>query len=792
MKTFLIGISCATLLALAVLRAEDADAQAINQPVHHIHDGGGQKQYEVARDEVVTTNRSGKDIVQRFEAKANADEVRRHAEQQEAATGEETSLVLYEKGREHKDSTRRLLTTGVLVKLAPGVDAAAVARMADAKLLRRVTYAPDFVVLDTGKTGGALAAAAKLRGLAGVQSADPMLARKQAKKWIPNDSLFSKQWHLRNTGQLGGTSGIDVKPLAVWDSFRGAGIRIGLVDDGLQTTHPDLAPNVDTLNGYDWNGGDTNPNPDVRYDDHGTSCAGVAAARGNNTTGVCGAAPEATLVGLRLIGGYASDQQEAEAMNYKNDIIQIKSNSWGPDDDGRTLDGPGPLAQAALAHACTTGRGGLGTLIFWAGGNGGTATDNSNYDGYANSIYTIAVAALSDKGLKADYSEPGANLVVTAPSSSSGRPGITTTDLIGSNGYNTNGSSPEPADTNFTNTFGGTSSATPLVAGVSALLLQSKPTLGWRDVQEILMKSATKCSPTDSDWIVNTAGFQFNHKFGAGLVNADAAVTLAKTWTNLAPQVSASLAQTGLSVAVPDNNTTGITRSFVIGESMRVEHVTAKLNITHTYRGDLDITLRSPSGTISKLAEKHKDSGDNYSNWTFMTVRNWGESSKGTWTLIVKDLAGGDVGTLSAAALSIFGSGSVTPPPPPPPPPPVTTSVTYTSVNVPKSIPDNNSTGITSITNVNAAGAINALTVSLNITHTYRGDLRVTLISPAGTSTILQNQTGGSADNVILINVPLSNFNTQTASGQWKLKVQDLDAADVGKLNSWSLTITTQ
>lgn len=788
MKTNLIGYICAAFLSLNLLQAQDATTQVINQPVHRIHDGGVDKQFEIARDEVVTTDRSGKDTVRGFAAKASADDVRHHAEQLEASTGEETSLVLYEKGLEHKESNRRLLTTGVLVKLAPGVDADAVAQTVDSKLLRRVDYAPEFVILDTGKPGAALVAVEKLRGLAGVQSAESMLARKQTKKWIPNDSLFSKQWHLRNTGQLGGTPGIDVKPLLVWDSFRGAGIRIGMVDDGLQTTHPDLALNVDTLNGYDWNGGDNDPNPDVRYDDHGTSCAGVAAARGNNTTGVCGAAPEATLVGLRLIAGYVSDQQEADAMNYRNDIIQIKSNSWGPNDDGRTLEGPGPLAQAALANACKLGRGGLGTLIFWAGGNGGNVGDNSNYDGYANSIYTIAVAALSDTGLKADYSERGANLVVTAPSSSSGRPGITTTDLIGSNGYNATGLSPEPADTNFTSTFGGTSSATPLVSGVCALLLQSKPTLGWRDVQEILMKSATKCSYTDTDWVNNAGGFHFNHKFGAGLINADAAVTLAKTWTNLAAQVNSVSAQTGLTVAIPDNNTIGITRTFVISDNLRVEQVTVKLNVTHTYRGDLDITLRSPSGTISKLAEKHSDSGDNYSNWTFMTVRNWSESSKGTWTLIVKDLATGDVGTLSAATLTIFGTGSTTPPPPPP----VTTTATFTSTDVPKSIPDNNSTGITSITNVSAAGTISALTVSVNITHPYKGDLVVTLISPSGTSSILQNRAGGSADNVILVNVPLSNFNTQTASGQWKLKIQDLAAQDFGKLNSWSLTVTTQ
>ena len=111
------------------------------------------------------------------------------------------------------------------------------------------------------------------------------------------------------------------------------------MDDGLQTAHPDLSTNADTVNDYDWNDGTPNdPNPVLTADFHGTSCAGVAAGRGNNNLGISGAAPEATLVGLRLIGAATTDSQEAEAMGWKNGIIQVKSNSWGPTDDARRLD----------------------------------------------------------------------------------------------------------------------------------------------------------------------------------------------------------------------------------------------------------------------------------------------------------------------------------------------------------------------------------------------------------------------------------------------------------------------
>jgi subtilisin-like proprotein convertase family protein len=114
---------------------------------------------------------------------------------------------------------------------------------------------------------------------------------------------------------------------------------------------------------------------------------------------------------------------------------------------------------------------------------------------------------------------------------------------------------------------------------------------------------------------------------------------------------------------------------------------------------------------------------------------------------------------------------------------------TFTSTNVPLSIPDNNATGITSVNSVVGSGTVGSLSLSLNITHTFSGDLVVTLISPGGISFIVSNRAGGSADNIIIANQAITAFNGQTAAGTWKLKVQDLAAVDVGTLNSWSLKI---
>lgn len=557
--------------------------------------------------------------------------------------------VVYLSGEPRGDATRRILTPDLRIRL-DGADPVEVAKSAAVEIKDLPGYAPGWAVLAAADPFAALDAMDRLRA-AGHETADVLLAAQRQKRAMPNDTLINNQWHLKNTNST--RTHINVE--SAWNypasGIRGAGIRIGIVDDGLQTTHPDFQLNIDTDNDKDWNGNDLDPNPGSG-DDHGTACAGNAGARGNNSLGVSGSAPESTLVGLRLIAAATTDAQEAEAMAWRNDIIQIKSNSWGPSDTGTILDGPGPLTAAALQNATTNGRDGKGNIILWAGGNGGGSNDNSNYDGYANSIHTISIGASDSNGNRASYSEPGANVVVVAPSS--GGTGITTTDRTGTAGYN-RATTANGGD--YTSTFGGTSSATPTAAGVVALMLQKNPALGWRDVQEILIRSAFKIKPTDADWTNNGAGIPFNHNFGAGLIDATAAVNLADGWANLTVRQSSSLAQTGLSVPIPDNNATGITRTFDFSTSnLRVEHVTVRLSINHTYRGDLAITLTSPSGMTSRLAEKRSDSNDNYPNWTFSSVRHWGESSAGTWTLKIADAAAADTGTLTAATLTLFGA----------------------------------------------------------------------------------------------------------------------------------------
>ncbi len=587
--------------------------------------------------------------------------------------GTKGEWVLYEKGAPQNDGTRRWLTKRVLVDLQPGKAAAALGGVAGVvKTSARGKYA---VVEFAGSPDAALAGAEKLKTLPGVRSAEPMLARRLFRRFVPDDPLFAHnaanagyQWHLRNTGQNGGTAGIDVNVVTAWDSYKGSGIRIGIVDDGLEVAHPDLAANIDLLNDYDFNDLDDDPSPGAE-DFHGTACAGVAAARGNNGIGVSGVAPEATIVGLKLIAAPTTDADEADAFVFKQDIIHIKSNSWGPYDNAYGTGGPGPLSLTAMADAVSNGRGGKGTIFLWAAGNGNQSGDDSNYDGWANSPHAIAVSAINDKGRASWYSEPGTNILVCAPSNG-GKQGITTTDRVGAMGYNEESGTveyPDFTDTDYTNTFGGTSSATPAVAGVVALMLQANPNLTYRDVQEILVRTAVKNDEFNGGWVTNGGGFHFNERYGAGLVNAQAATSMAATWTSVAPLQTRVLTQTNLAQAIPDANESGTSRTFTVPavDNLRLEHVTVKVKATHPYVGNLEWRLTSPSGVQVRLARaRFSDTAANL-DWTFMTTHFWGERSEGDWKLEVFDRMIDHAGTLNDVTLTFHGTPTSQSLPPP-------------------------------------------------------------------------------------------------------------------------------
>jgi proprotein convertase subtilisin/kexin type 2 len=491
-----------------------------------------------------------------------------------------------------------------------------------------------------------------------------------------DDPLYVDQWHLKNTGQLGATGvpgivGQDMNVEPAWTTRSGAGIRIAIVDDGLEIAHEDLAGNVAAGLSHNYLNAGTDPTGGF----HGTAVAGIAASI-DNTLGGIGAAPRANMVGYNYLQNQTITN-EADAMTRGSPNVHISNNSWGPPDDG-FLHASGSLWRTAITAGLSSGRNGLGTIYTWSAGNGGTPAgvagtngrDNSNYDGMTNNRGVIAVAAVNDQGVKSSYSEHGANIWISAPGGEfCDTHTITTTDRTGGiEGANTTATAgvTDYANTNYTKCFNGTSAAAPGASGVIALVLEARPTLGWRDVRLILAQSARKNDAGDAGWTTSatTPAYNFNHKYGFGVIDAAAAVTLASSWTNVGTEVIPTTPASSPGLAIPDNNPTGVSNTITVGASgiANIEFIEITFSATdHTYFGDLDITLTSPAGTVSQLSEQHfcvpdcSPASNSYNGWVFGSARHLGEAADGNWILTVKDLVGVDTGTFQSWGLKFYG-----------------------------------------------------------------------------------------------------------------------------------------
>ncbi|XP_065071198.1 proprotein convertase subtilisin/kexin type 7-like [Rhopilema esculentum] len=446
------------------------------------------------------------------------------------------------------------------------------------------------------------------------------------------DQFFPSQWHLVNLKFVNH----DINVTAVWEhNVTGRGVAVAVIDDGVEWTNPDILDNYLAEGSWDLNSNDGDPMPRVDeagLNHHGTRCAGEIAAVANEYCAV-GVAYEAKVSGIRILDGPMTDSLEAMAFNTKMDINDIYSCSWGPDDNGKTVDGPHRLAQAALAHGVMAGRKGYGSIFVVASGNGGHFKDNCNFDGYANSIFTVTVGAVDELGQMPYYAEHcAAMLAVTYSSGQGHQRNIVTTDWRLGGGVG------------CTDRHTGTSAAAPLAAGMIALMLQVRNCLTWRDIQHIITYTAVKVPIDEEEWQKNGAGFFHSHKHGFGLLNSWKLVTTAKMWESVPVLTSWTSPLIKVDKEIPASGE--LVEEFRVNkdkveEVVTLEHVTLTVDLSHPYRGDVMINLLSPSGTVSKLAtaRKYDRSTDGFNDWTFSTVRCWGERPVGIWRVTILDAA---------------------------------------------------------------------------------------------------------------------------------------------------------
>jgi subtilisin-like proprotein convertase family protein len=457
-----------------------------------------------------------------------------------------------------------------------------------------------------------------------------------------NDPLVDRQWHLE---------AINVFP--AWQSYSGAGVLVGVADNGVQRRHPDLDDNYDRRFEFNYSDGRPGGSPLSADDNHGTAVAGLIAAGRGNGVGGAGVAFGASITSLHLLSGDVS----VEAGVFRDAVdLDVLNNSWGysrGDDPAPFFDNfiEKPVFKevaAALETLVSDGRGGLGTVVVFAAGNHRAGGDDVNYHNLANSRFTIAVAASDRDGEIAGYSNPGAALLVTAPG---GERDIVTTDRTGAAGYR-NG--------DYVLDFSGTSVSAPIVSGVVALMLEANPALGYRDVQEILAYSARQTGGP-AGWRFNGAdnwnggGLHVSHDFGFGLVDAHAAVRLAEIREGGADRDNEALRsdgeQFGAGRLIPDLGELTVDLTM---PALEIDHVEMVIELEHSFLRDLEIRLTSPDGTRSLLLD-HVNVGATEGTWRFSSARCWGESAAGEWQLTIEDTAGRDVGRLLGWELTLCG-----------------------------------------------------------------------------------------------------------------------------------------
>ncbi|CAF3407738.1 unnamed protein product [Rotaria socialis] len=478
---------------------------------------------------------------------------------------------------------------------------------------------------------------------------------RQKREFTFNDPQWYSMWYLIRHSQV--PSLPDLNVTGAWDlGYTGRGQVVTFLDDGLEFDHPDLSENYDKEASTDINSNDDDPTP--RYEPtnenkHGTRCAGEVAAKVNNNKCGVGIAYHARVGGIRMLDGDVTDSVEARSLSHRPNHIDIYSASWGPDDNGLVVDGPGRLAKKAFENGALNGRGGKGSIFVWASGNGGRQSDSCACDGYITSIYTIAISATTEHGNKPWYLEECSATLASAYSSgqlNTGEHDIFTTDLNHA----------------CTNHHTGTSAAAPLAAAIYALVLEANPSLTWRDIMYItVMGSRPNAIPANTIIVRNAAGFNVSSRFGFGLMDAGLMTWYASGWKNVPPMSSCE------SVAsVPKRIIRGHSDQIFSLNLMEckidvdpkrevnyIEQVQVFVTLLTDRRGEIEIYLYSPSNTKTQLLPRrdHDQSNKGFQDWPFLTVQLWGEAPHGQWKLQIVN-SGGGTATLLSWKLIVHGT----------------------------------------------------------------------------------------------------------------------------------------
>ena len=499
------------------------------------------------------------------------------------------------------------------------------------------------------------------------------------------DPLFKYQWHLENLGLIMNASntapiyGNDLDLFDVYHKYLGYNngdpIIVQVVDSGVDHDHEDLIDNIDLSNSYKIANDvlTINDNPSsIDNNSHGTKVAGIIAARAFNGIGLRGIAPFAKVAGANLIESSFTDSNIDTI--WTNPNISISNNSWG-----QYLNGDNLFADI-MEKGTQNGRDKKGIIYVVSAGNDREKGGNTGLDNLRGSRFAVVVAALKDDNTYATYSNPGANLLVSAYSGNypGTSPNIATTTIEGtSKATNWNDNTQ-----NYDNNFNGTSAATPIISGSLALVLEACPDLTWRDVKYLIAKTSIQIDSENYTWIRNSAGLRHSVNYGFGLINTKQIIEECSngSYLNLSEEINVSSTVVfDSSLQEAENNPLHF--QINIDQNITVEYVNVYIDTNHTYATDLTINLISPSGTITQLISPFVSYIDNlhgpssvkifgglidnkrgriYKNWlngghNFGAINFMKEASAGIWKLQIIDSSMYDTGYLKDVTINIYG-----------------------------------------------------------------------------------------------------------------------------------------
>ena len=329
-----------------------------------------------------------------------------------------------------------------------------------------------------------------------------------------NDPFYSSQWSIRNQGYLGGTVDADMDVDNAWSYVTGSGIKVAVIDEGVDLTHPDLTANL--VSGHDATGLGSNGAPDEsRNDAHGTACAGMIAAIANNNTGLAGVAYNAQIIPVRIAyssgrSWVTSDSWIANGINWAwQNGADVLSNSYGGGSYSSTI-------ANAIINATNNGRSGKGSVVLFSAGNDNTSS--VSFPSSVSSAIAVGASSMCDTRKSPSScdgetwwgSNYGTGLDVVAPGVK-----IYSTDISGSSGYNSG---------DYISNYNGTSAACPNAAAVVALILSADPSLTQQEAREILERNTDKVSGYSYSNNGSQPNGTWNTEMGYGRVNALKAV----------------------------------------------------------------------------------------------------------------------------------------------------------------------------------------------------------------------------------------------------------------------------